>query len=47
MKNKKSRENRKSERDGGGHQRNKIDLIVEENSSFEISDYYHTIYYCQ
>lgn len=40
-KNKKGRENRKYER---GHQRNKVDPVVEKSSDFEVSNNYYTIY---
>lgn len=37
-------ENRKGEWGGRGHWENKVDRVVEENSDFEASDYYHIIY---
>ncbi len=42
-KGKRGGENGKGEK---GHRRNKLDLLVEENSGSEISDYYHIIYQC-
>ena len=45
-KDKRSRENRRDERDGGGHWGNKVNLVVEESSSSETSIYYHIIYWC-
>lgn len=40
------RENRKGERGGEDHQRNKVDLVVGESSGSEASVYYHIIYLC-
>ncbi len=45
-KSKRDRESRKGERNKGGHQENMVDLVVEESSGSETSDYYHIIYQC-
>ncbi len=45
-KGKKGGKNQKGERGRGDYQRNKIDPIVEESSGFEVSNYYHIIYWC-
>ncbi len=45
-KSKRNRENGKGERGGGSHRGNKVDLVVEESSGSEASDYYHIIYNC-
>ena len=54
-KNQQGREDRKGKRDGKdgkdkrsgeGHQKNKINLVIRENSSFEVNIYHHIIYKC-
>ncbi len=45
-KGKRGKKNGKGERGGGDYQGNKVDLVVEESSGFEISDYHHIIYRC-
>lgn len=39
-------ENKKSEKGGGNYQRNKVDLIIGKNSSYETNVDYHIIYCC-
>lgn len=43
-KNKKNRENKRDEKDKGSYCKNKINLVIGENSGFEASIYYHIIY---
>ncbi len=43
-KGKKVGRNGKYEKGGRGHRENKVDTVIEENSSSEASDYYHIIY---
>ena len=45
-KDKKGRENGKSEKSGGGHCGNKVNPMVGESSNSEASVYYHIIYRC-
>ena len=45
-KDKKSGENGRVERGGRDYCRNKVNLVVEESSSFKLSVYHHIIYWC-
>ena len=45
-KGKRGGEDGEGERNGEGHWRNKVNLVVRENSDSEASIYYHIIYKC-
>lgn len=45
-KSKRDGENEKSEKDRKNHWRNKVDPVVNENSSLNVSDHYYIIYGC-
>ncbi len=43
---KRSGENGENKRSGKGYQGNKVNLLVRENSGFEVNVYHHIIYKC-